>query len=1003
MSDQDQQADIRPPIKEPSFVTKGKADAAKLLKEASDWGPLRRSPYGLMPALILVGISVFEIFDDVAFSLAAPDIIKELGIEVAQLVNITTFVGFILIFVGLGVAFLADRFKRTPMIWAFTLPSGIFSFFTARASSWSTLAVGRIGHGTGEFVATVPRFSLLADYYPPELRGKAFAMLGTLRRFGSVLTPLAVLTIVAATDTWRTPFYISSGGLLLVGVLAFFLLKEPVRGYMERKSLGTSEEVANTADEPLSFGESWRTIWSVRTLRRFFIADIFGRWADTFFALLFSLYLAERYGLELRDRALLLASGGIFTLIGGFLGGGLIDTLTRRRPQRVLTVFGVFGLGAAVISILQTAGPPLWVLVGLNFILGFFSALIGPASQVVYAQVIPANTRSLGLAVQNLALVPGFIFRFAIAAFFLRRYGLQTAMFATTPFLFIGSLIQLSAAGFFERDMRSALAANLAAEEWRRAKASGRGKLLVSRGVDVEYDGVQVLFGVDFDVEEGEIIALLGTNGAGKSTLLRAISGTQEAASGAIVFDGRDITHMPPHEVAVRGVIHMPGGKGVFPSLSVKENLLLGAWMIESGKEAEERLSEVFEIFPILKERQSEAAGLLSGGEQQMLSLAQGFLGKPRLLMIDELSLGLSPAVVQQLVEIVREINRRGVTVIVVEQSVNVALTVADKAIFMEKGEVKFFGETEELLRRPDILRAVYVKGTGSLTEGAPAAALKSARELRQYELSQARNILEVKNLSKSYGGILAVNDVSFDLKEGEALGLIGPNGAGKTTIFDMVSGYQFPDEGRVILEGADITNLRPDERARKRLTRRFQDAKLFPSLTVYENVLVALDQKLEVRNIVFTSLQLPQVRQTERRVRLRAERLIQLLELSAYRDKFVRELSTGLRRITDLACVLATEPRLLLLDEPSTGIAQAEAEALAPLLRRVRFETGCSMLVIEHDMPLISAVSDELLALDQGTVLLRGTPDEVLNDDRVVESYLGTSEEAIKRSGVLT
>ena len=525
--------------------------------------------------------------------------------------------------------------------------------------------------------------------------------------------------------------------------------------------------------------------------------------------------------------------------------------------------------------------------------------------------------------------------------------------------------------------------------------------MLVCRDVDVEYDGVQVLFGVDFDVEEGQIIALLGTNGAGKSTLLRAISGTQEASAGAIVFDGRDITHMPPHETAARGVIHMPGGRGIFPGLSVRENIVLGNWMNSeaSPEEQQARIDEVFALFPILRERADEAAASLSGGEQQMLSLAQAFLAKPRLLMIDELSLGLSPAVVGQLLEIVRAIHARGTTIIVVEQSVNVALTLAEKAIFMEKGEIKFFGNTADLLARPDILRAVYVKGTGALT-GGPASALRSERERRALELGEARSVLEVEGLTKRFGGITAVDGVSFALREGEVLGIIGPNGSGKTTTFDLISGIQIPDAGVVRYQGVDITDLPPEERARRKLVRRFQDARLFPSLTVFETLLVALDQRLEVRSALLSAAQLPQARRAEKRVRLRAEKLIELLELGAYRDKFVKELSTGLRRIVDLACVLATEPQVLLLDEPSSGIAQAEAEGLAPLLRRVRFETGCSILIIEHDMPLISAVSDELIALNQGRFVTRGRPAEVLEDERVVESYLGTTEEAVNRSG---
>jgi branched-chain amino acid transport system ATP-binding protein len=382
-----------------------------------------------------------------------------------------------------------------------------------------------------------------------------------------------------------------------------------------------------------------------------------------------------------------------------------------------------------------------------------------------------------------------------------------------------------------------------------------------------------------------------------------------------------------------------------------------------------------------------------------MLSLAQALLAKPRLLLIDELSLGLSPAVVQELIEKVKEIHRRGVTIVIVEQSVNVALTVAQRAVFMEKGEIRFTGPTADLLRRPDILRAVYVKGTGSI--GAPASAQTRADEVRQRAaLEHARPVLQVQELSKSFGGILAVDDVSFDLRDGEVLGLVGPNGAGKTTVFDLISGYLPPDAGSIIFDGVDVTSMSPDERARRRLVRRFQDARLVPSLTVYENLLVALEHQLVVKSMVMNALQLPNMRRGEKRIRIRADRLIELLDIGAYRDKFVKELSTGLRRITDLACVLATEPKVLLLDEPSTGIAQAETEQLAPLLRRVRVETGCSMLIIEHDMSLISSVSDELLAMDQGRVVVRGAPDVVLNDDRVVESYLGTSEEIVRRSG---
>jgi branched-chain amino acid transport system ATP-binding protein len=534
-------------------------------------------------------------------------------------------------------------------------------------------------------------------------------------------------------------------------------------------------------------------------------------------------------------------------------------------------------------------------------------------------------------------------------------------------------------------------------EIYRKAKAEGRAKMLVMRSLDVHYGTVQVLFNVDLEVDEGELVALLGTNGAGKSTLLKAISGLLPGSGGAVLFDGREITHVPAHENARHGIVHVPGGRGVFPSLSVRENLLLSGWLWGQDPNHEQEVEQVLGYFPVLRERLEQQAGTLSGGEQQMLVLSQAFLSRPKLLMIDELSLGLAPAVVAQLLEIVQAIHARGTTIILVEQSVNVALTVAKRAIFMEKGEIRFDGATEELLARPDIMRAVFLKGAAVMGGGpAPASALD---RVAAPSAEGVPNILEVRDLSKRYGGVVAVDGVSLALREGEVLGLIGPNGAGKTTVLEIVSGFVRPDAGQVVFDGQDITPLSADARARLRLIRRFQDAGLFPSLTVSETLAVALERQFDVRSVVLEGIGAPMARVAEQRVRRRVDRLIELMGLEAYRDKFISELSTGTRRVVDLACVLATEPKVLLLDEPSSGLAQREAENLAPLLQRVRREAGCAMLVIEHDMPLISAVSDELVAMDLGRVLTRGRPEDVLEDERVVRAYLGTSEEVIRRS----
>lgn len=973
----------------------------QMLREAANYRELRRTPYGLAPLRMLLIVAALTTFNSVVLTVALRDVLRATNMNSNTYFQYSAFVGTCLVVAGVYVAFKADRVRRTYLVAGALFLGAVFAALTSAANSTLTFGVPDVLSTVAFTVAFVPVISLFADYYPPEVRGKVFALLGLFSAATESVVPFLAGQLTEALG-WRSVYLVTAIPVALIAVFIALRLPEPVRGYMERKALGASDEDARIADETPSFGEAWRTVFGIRTLRRLFTASIVGYIGSGLIFYPTLIYYFNEQRLTRAEVGNVIAIAGLFALPGTVLAGGIVDYLLKRRPSQVLMLFGFVSLAGVVALIPYGLNLPVWAVAAANGVFILITAMIGPALDAVTVQITPANIRNTGAAVRGLSRLARSVIGVPIGGVIANVYGFEDAFWIAIPFFAVSALIQMSAAGFFEFDMRAAFAANLASSEWKRAKAEDRAKLLVCRGVDVEYaGGVQVLFGVDFDVEEGQVIALLGTNGAGKSTLLRAISGTTSASNGAIVFDGRDITYMPPHETAARGIAFMPGGRGVFPELTVRENLALGTWMIEDEEEIRSLLNEVFEIFPVLAERAEIPAGNLSGGEQQQLSLALAFLAKPRLLMIDELSLGLSPAVVGQLIDIVKELNRRGITIIVVEQSVNVALTIAEKAIFMEKGEVKFFGDTAELLRRPDILRAVYVKGTGALTEG-PASTRRSDRERRYLELQNARPVLEVQGLTKVYGGVTALEGLDLAVKEGEVLGIIGPNGSGKTTLFELISGFQIADRGSVIYEGVDITNMSPEDRARRKLIRRFQDARLFPSLTVYETLLVALEQRLEVKSVFANALSLPQSRRAERRVRERAERLIEVLDLGSYRDKFVKELSTGLRRIVDLACVLANDPKVLLLDEPSSGIAQAEAEGLGPLLKRVRFETGCSILIIEHDMPLISSVSDELVALDRGQFVVRGTPDEVLNDERVIEAYLGGKEAAVKRSGSL-
>jgi branched-chain amino acid transport system ATP-binding protein len=529
--------------------------------------------------------------------------------------------------------------------------------------------------------------------------------------------------------------------------------------------------------------------------------------------------------------------------------------------------------------------------------------------------------------------------------------------------------------------------------------------LLSCKDIDMAYGSVQILFGVNFEVAEGEIVALLGTNGAGKSTLLKGICGLVRPSGGTVTFNDEDITKLPADVTTHRGISLMPGGKGVFPTLSVAENLRLAAWTIRHDPERiEEARGEVEELFPILSSRSGQMAGNLSGGEQQMLALGGALMTRPQLLMIDELSLGLAPTIVAQLLEVVREIHRRGTTIVIVEQSVNVALNLAKRAVFMEKGEVRFEGDAAELLERPDILRSVFIAGANAKHAAdevdSPdidkAAAISKRREVAE----DAPVVLECLAVVKRFGGITAVDEVDMQLREGEILGLIGHNGAGKTTLMDCISGFLEIDGGRIFLRGEEVSDWAPHERAKGLLGRSFQDALLYPALTVAETIAVARERHIASREMIAAAFQLPASYESELAVLEKVDELVELMGLDAFREKLTGELSTGSRRIVDLACILAQDPKVLMLDEPSGGVAQKETEALAPLLLRVREHTGCSMLVIEHDMPLLSTICDKMVALELGGVIAEGTPKQVLDHPRVIESYLGTDESAINRSG---
>jgi ABC-type branched-subunit amino acid transport system ATPase component/predicted MFS family arabinose efflux permease len=953
----------------------------------------------ITPALVLYGHTFIDSLDSSGFNVILPEIQESFDISlesVAALGSVTLLMGLLL---SVPIAVRSERTQhRVAYLAAGAFVATFFSLIAGVAAGVALFTLARGGFGLGLRLNDPVQQSLLADYYPVHTRAAVFSGRELFRRVGTMLGPL-VFGVVAQLFGWRAAV-LGVAAPSLVLAFASLRLRNPKRGSPERAAMGIAEEEVEE-DDPPTLEEAYAVLRRVGTVRRLWYLLPFLVGGLAALAIFLPLFADDVFDLDAGERGIVFTIGEAAAVLGLFASTPITAKYLRSpNPEKVFPLLAIQSLVAAACVLLIAVAPNLPVfLLGL-VLLNFFGAIVTPASGVLLSLVVPPRVRTIGFAVGALWVLPGILMIPVLSAIG-DSHGLRWGVAVAAPMFLIGGLISGSGGGRFVEDMRLAMVAASATIEDKRARDEGRAKLLVCRGIDLSYGQVQVLFGVDFDVEEGEMVALLGTNGAGKSSLLRAISGTALPNGGTILFDGKDVTSAAAARTAELGIVQVPGGKGVFPTMTVAENLRVASWL--HRKDAEHLVPAVeraLEMFPILRERADQPAGNLSGGEQQMLTLAQAFIAKPRLLLIDELSLGLAPTIVQQLLDMVRAIHAEGVTVVLVEQSVNVALTVCDRAVFMEKGEVRFQGPTADLLERPDVLRSVFLEGAGGGATSAPTTRARIDLEGLAEQGVRLPVLLEARGITKRFGGITAVDDVSFTLHQGEIVGLIGSNGAGKTTIFDLLSGFLSPDGGSVHLDGVEVTGWTAAQRSMARLGRSFQDARLFPSMTVHEAICVALERHLHVRSALAAVLWAPSAREEEADVRGRADELVTLMGLEAYRDKFVSELSTGTRRIVDLACVLAHEPKVLLLDEPSSGIAQRETEALGPLLLRIQEQLGCSLLIIEHDMPLITAVSDRLIALETGRVIARGAPDDVLGDPRVIASYLGTDQDVIARSG---
>ncbi|TAL13431.1 MAG: MFS transporter [Frankiales bacterium] len=649
------------------------------------------------PAAAMFGLNAVDELDNATFIWLGPIIAESFDKGVGAFGIIGVLVLVVAPLVAVPVSLAADRRTRMPIALACAATWAVFSLASAAALTLTMLVLARIGSSLGRTVSYPVQLSLMADFYSPRVRAKALGVHAQANTVGAIFGALGA-GAVAHFFGWRAAFVVLAIPTLLT-ILAVRKVAEPARGSYERRE----------TEQALPFREVFPRLYAIRSQRYVWFGGVYLVGAVLGSTLVLPFYFKETYDIGPFGVGVIGAVAGLGAMVATFIGARIAQD--RLNEAARIGVRWIASVCFAICGVLVLFGlaPTLWLAVPVLFVLFALFGLVSPLLAAIGTLIAPPELRSSAYAIGQVIWLLGAIPALVIALI-ADRLGFGWAFAFAAVVLLRGTFHLLTIARYIDDDVarRDPEHVDTAA----RTDQDGSVLLLETKGLTVSYDGVQVLFGVDLRIRQGEIVALLGTNGAGKSTTLNAINGLVEPDGGNIWFDGTPITGEPPERTTARGIVQAPGGRGIFPGLTVEENLRLGAFLLRNDKALlSSRLEEVLEVFPALRPLLPQRAGALSGGQRQQLVLAQAFLLKPRLLLIDELSLGLAPVIVQELLATVRRLNREGVTIVLVEQSVNVALTLADRAYFMEKGQVRFEGPTSELLHRDDLLRSVFLGG----------------------------------------------------------------------------------------------------------------------------------------------------------------------------------------------------------------------------------------------------------------------------------------------------